>query len=1095
METLPKQQKSEEQKPIFSRGRRLAFWLLVIGVSIALVLTVALLAAEYVLSTPAIKVKIQQLVTSEVGVKIDYEKIGMNYFPTLTVEVDQLSFSQDQVQGKADVLRVSPRIAGFLTGKLDLGMVELERPDIDITLAEPESVADPDNDMATPSPDEGQLFDFTSLFQAFPAFKVNIVDGHFSLVSGSRKLVGEHVNLTLVGAIESTNTGQAELEMGLAELKIQIGDQQETIKNIALQGKFRATNGDIHCQFGRLAIVEPALKLSGEMASSNNGTTLKLSGTDLDVDAIRKTALALAGDVSPIPEIFTYLVGGTIPQITFSAKGEKVTDLGDLKNILIKGNLQKGAVSIPEIEMDLTEVNGDVVIENGVLSGTNLLARLEGSTAHSGMLKMGITEESDLFQMELLLSADLSQLQAVLKRIVGSPDFSKEVDRITQLKGNGGGKLVLGDTLANIHATFEDNGLNFSFNHEMVPFPITITHGSVKFTKNQLALTDVSATVGKSEISGMDCAVNWQQNVHLDVNTKHSSLSLDDLFPWLSSLKSGKQLRETFKSVTGVVDLSAATFKGDLAAPKKWKYTAEGALRGVKIVSTLFPKPVTLTKGNVQLDGEKLRFKQAAVKAFDANLVVSGAIGLSSAPAQHVDVTVDGLLGEHSVAWLEDTFSFPKAYAVKTPVTLKSVKIASKIDKSVKVIGGMTVKNGPKLTLDVLSQPGELKVNNLTIKDQYSDVTAHFALTDAGALALGFSGSLHSETLAGLFVANPEISKGALQGNFTLDLPQKGTTTNASAKGQLKGENLSIPIPSGDTTETMLIKQIALELDGRSGTVEAAELTWSGYTWNPISATIDMSEDIIRVDVSRAELCGINSPGVLTIDGEIITLDTTFTGKNLDAASNYGCLRKGKINMTGTADITSHLKTNGKSAELLKNLNGPLTITMKDGVILQDEMLSETMDVLNVTEAVEGRLPDLKKGGFKYDIITIEGELKDGKLLFDKLFMDGELLDVLGYGELDIEKGMIDVELLASPFTTVNSIIRHIPGLNYLMGGTLVTIPVRINGQLDSPDVSIMSPSSVSKSLLNLGERTIKLPFKMIEAIIPTGTKEKESSP
>ena len=43
----------------------------------------------------------------------------------------------------------------------------------------------------------------------------------------------------------------------------------------------------------------------------------------------------------------------------------------------IEGHLQNGAVRVPEIDMDLTEVNGDVVIADGVLTGTGLLAKLD----------------------------------------------------------------------------------------------------------------------------------------------------------------------------------------------------------------------------------------------------------------------------------------------------------------------------------------------------------------------------------------------------------------------------------------------------------------------------------------------------------------------------------------------------------------------------------------------------------------------------------------------------------------------------------------------------------------------------------------------
>ena len=84
-----------------------------------------------------------------------------------------------------------------------------------------------------------------------------------------------------------------------------------------------------------------------------------------------------------------------------------------------------------------------------------------------------------------------------------------------------------------------------------------------------------------------------------------------------------------------------------------------------------------------------------------------------------------------------------------------------------------------------------------------------------------------------------------------------------------------------------------------------------------------------------------------------------------------------------------------------------------------------------------------------------------------------------------MEQKTVNIELLAAPFKTVDTVIKNIPGVNYLLAGSLVAIPVSVKGSLDDPKVRIMSASSVGGSLLRLGERTIKSPLKLIETIIP----------
>jgi len=141
--------------------------------------------------------------------------------------------------------------------------------------------------------------------------------------------------------------------------------------------------------------------------------------------------------------------------------------------------------------------------------------------------------------------------------------------------------------------------------------------------------------------------------------------------------------------------------------------------------------------------------------------------------------------------------------------------------------------------------------------------------------------------------------------------------------------------------------------------------------------------------------------------------------------------------------------------------------------------------VLNITEIVKGRLPNLDTKGFAYTTISVRGEFKGGRLILEELAMDGETLDVLGRGQIDLVRQTIDVELLAAPFKTADTIIRNLPGINYLLAGTLVNIPVSVKGDLSDPKIQVLSPSAVGSSLLGLAERTLKAPIKLIETLTP----------
>lgn len=1073
------------QNSTSSRRKKLGFRLLGSVLLILLLLTVALLAADRLLSSPQVKEKIHQTLVAHTGLQIGYEKIGIEYFPSFNLELHQLTFATpDTIKGKADILRLTPSFVDLLLGKPGLGKVELVRPDIELAFPQPHPDEKRADAEAQQGFTEGRDVSFVSLFSFLPKLHVKITDGRFSVAFDSQSFTGEHLTLSLDGAIDNPRSGTVLLNMELAELAARSGERRETIKGVKLRGNIRADDSNVICQLNQLFVANPALTLSGNLTTAQDGEkiALSLSGTNIHVDSTRKTALALAGDISPVTEIFTYLAGGTVPQITFTSQGKNASELGELENMRIEGHLQDGTVRIPEIDMTLTEVNGDVVIADGVLTGTGLLARLAESAGHSGMLKLGLAEGNDLFRLELMLNADMGQTQRIVKHITEKSKFSQELDHITNLKGNGTGKLILGDSLVDMNARIENADINLSFNYPKVPYPISISKGRVNLTNNQVVVQGVSATVGKSEISGLGGTVQWGKDIHLDISAERAGVSLDELYLYLDSIKETKTLLNDVKDISGRMDVSSASFSGNLGTPKQWNFTSAGSVRGLNLKANGFPGSIKLTKGNFTFDPTQLNLQDVVTEALDANLTLNGMIGgLFSQSGQMVKMSVNGTMGRESVGLLQDTFKVPKAYSIRTPVTLKDVRISGQPIQDVIISGGLAVKDGPQITLEMQNHPEELKVEKLTVNDQYSEAGMTFVSRNDG-LRASFTGRLRSETLEGLFV-DPKWGKGHLEGDFSVNLPKKSKTA-ATAQGHLKGTNVVIPLGSGDEVS---IEQVLLEADGSIVQANASTLTWRDFTWNPLTAVINFEHDTLRIKVNQAALCGIHSSGVVDIIGKEFDLDVTMQGTNLDIGTSYSCLTQGRVKMTGNMEFSSHIKAKGERGELIGKLEGPLKMTFRQGVVEQNRILSILLEVLNVTEIVKGRLPNMATTGFKYTVITVEGQFKNGKLVVDKLFVDGETLDILGFGELDLEKETVSLELLAAPFKTVDSVIKYIPGVNYLMGNSLVVIPVSVNGTLANPKVDIRSPSSVSKGLLNLGARALKLPYKLMESIISGG--------
>ena len=201
-----------------------------------------------------------------------------------------------------------------------------------------------------------------------------------------------------------------------------------------------------------------------------------------------------------------------------------------------------------------------------------------------------------------------------------------------------------------------------------------------------------------------------------------------------------------------------------------------------------------------------------------------------------------------------------------------------------------------------------------------------------------------------------QFGKGQLKGDFDIKAPLTKQAVPV-LKGNLEGDELVIPLPSGGR---LGVEKIALVADGSQVKADATSLSWNDFVWDPVKATIGFDDGQINVKISEAALCGIDTSGLLVIAGEEFSLDFTLEGKALDVETSYSCLTEGRVKMTGTLDFSSKITSQGQAKELLNNLQGPLEMKFTKGLIEQSKLMARTLEVLNVTEIVKGKLPNLR---------------------------------------------------------------------------------------------------------------------------------------
>ncbi|MBW1912698.1 MAG: AsmA-like C-terminal domain-containing protein, partial [Deltaproteobacteria bacterium] len=266
------------------------------------------------------------------------------------------------------------------------------------------------------------------------------------------------------------------------------------------------------------------------------------------------------------------------------------------------------------------------------------------------------------------------------------------------------------------------------------------------------------------------------------------------------------------------------------------------------------------------------------------------------------------------------------------------------------------------------------------------------------------------------------------------------------------------------------------------------------FTWSPFNADITFSRDEIKINVTEANLCGISTPGVLKVNPQGLSLDFKPAAKNQELDFTIDCVTAGKNMATGQFDLEGIFKARGKPEELLKSLQGNFELVANEGRIYRDIILAKLFAYLNVTEAFFGKFPDFNKEGFGFHALKIKGRLQDGILKLEDAFLDGSSMDIAGKGHIDLIGKKMDLNLLVAPLKTVNRFVDKIPIVRGIFGGTLVSIPVKVKGDLEEPKVIPLSPAAVTEELLGIMKRTITLPFKVIEPVISKEKKEQNAN-
>jgi uncharacterized protein YhdP len=598
--------------------------------------------------------------------------------------------------------------------------------------------------------------------------------------------------------------------------------------------------------------------------------------------------------------------------------------------------------------------------------------------------------------------------------------------------------------------------------------PVEDISGWVILDKGTMRFLDLKGYLGRSGVNASELTISQiysSPQLHLDVNGEINARGIADIaktgtFP-------GKGI--PIGDISGRGDLQL-TVTGGLSSSSRVSYDGHLLLRGANLSIQGIHLPITATSGKVVFSNDRLRFLGLRGKVGNSALWVNGQIEnpwLGKPGRQRLKLSLRGELD------LRECFSrilpgvSPRISKALTPIS--------------------DISGGARLTLELrgsgdgfegMIYKGRLSVGKAVFRHDRMVSSIHFlkGYIDFTQKMIRFSdmeARLHGSYLK-------------IDGSVRDYLPWE----RAKIDLHIQAPNLNtgdFGLKKGGKGEWMWKGGIALPEFGRV-TLRIDDGTWRYAAFSNLTADITLAEG--RITLERCN-CGVKGGEVdLTAwmdlgsrDEGVFALNPTLS--RIDIGQFFRDFNvEERVWITGAFNLWGSLMGRGRNLKgLRESLEGKIRVRMEKGRIQRFHILSKIFSLLNVSQLLKGKLPELTGEGLPYNTITGEIEIAKGIARTENLLVDSDAMKITVIGEADIVRESLDLTVGLHPLGTVDTILSKVPVVGRILAGedeSIISYYVEVKGDFSNPKVKHIPLKSMEKGLIEIMRRVLETPMHII---------------
>jgi hypothetical protein len=1102
------------------------------AIVLAAVLAVVLLGPAYI-DRPAVQAGIQQRLSRALQGQVAWEALEVALLPVPHGELRKLRV---EVPGKlaasADEVNVYLRLWPLFRGAVEISSLTLKKPTIRVATSEGDgSGSGTSLDAVTAyraamEPAAHLLREFApdTAFRLEEA-TVEIGPG-FSLrdLRADARTDDKGVQLELSSAANLWKRLSVEARLDYADLAARAAIALEAlvvdndVPPATLRAKLRtdgksAVEGEFE---GNVGAVVPAAK--GRLiapAGKPPQLAAELSGVDLaQVLAIARRKVAGLDAIESA-------------QGRLSAKIE--ASLGRAWSARLEIVQSNAAVKLAQLPWELSAHSAKVAVSGERVNVAELKGSLGRSTFSGATLQVELAQPARLSAASARATLDLAQLFPWLQTRL-------PLEQVSSVAGTADvtlNRLALRfdkPEAADFDAVVQPR--NVSATLKALPGTVSVAGGEIRADRKRVRVTDLKGSLGKSSFSDAALQLELGKAAGITSGSARATLQLEQWFPWLQK----KIPLDEVSSVAGRAEVNLTRLALRFDNPAAADYDVAVTPRGVSAMLKALPGAVTADGGSVRARPKQATLENIGVAMLDARARVSGTIGIAK-PAVELAIA-DGVAGEKIVQWGLERGELPPRFEPRTPLRFAAKRVTWAPQGTLEADARVDFDGGPQVAFALASKPKLVELPRIAIKDAASDAVIGVSLADDLIRASFSGALQGRSIAAMLRHPGPETASGSAQGKIqiTVDRLQPRRTiaegrlrvealdlswlagkkaiveqldlTAEPANARLVEARLNLdeqhfdlrgtvqrteqgpvidarlespgidlvrllPEPPAKKVETAKSSVWPLPVTGRIE-MRSGFVQYKDYKVAPFEGRLTLERERARLEVQQARMCGVSFPMELEAVPEKVTAAAHISMRDEPFDRAIQCLTKGTVEITGNADLTAELRSEGRRPNLAQNLTGTLQAEMRKGSVKKFALIGNILSLRNIASATK-----MNESGFPYRSITAKGNFKDGAFLLEEGFFDSDAVRLATHGRVGLQGADSQLTVLVGLLTNVDRVTGAIPIVGYVFGGSMTALPVSVSGDIRNPLVVPLGPRAITDSLLGIFERTLKLPGKL----------------